>query len=247
MSTITLIILAVLTAAVAVGALWFMRWQEEKRLERARQALRHADAMGELSMIGESLSPWFSAAMMSFLAARIQQHGQSLSQLNTPPNQRTNRALENAANWSAAHKPAKARLPSQSKQAQNLRNMLQHLIEYIRSEYQAHRLAADQARSLLTEARQLNIKVAVAVFEGKAAAAESMSNYTQAIHYLRKSLAAMRGVDPLPADMAALSERLQARLQEQQEIQQQYKAGTRLESGTAQLAEEDEAWKKKHF
>lgn len=247
MSTTAIVIIAVLTAALAVGALWFLRWQEQQRLERARLAVACTDLMGELNMIGESVAPWASPEMMTFLAGEIQRQAQILNELKSPVNHRINQALENAANWSAGQKAAKANMPAQSQQAQNLRNTLLRLMDYIRDSYKSRHLDGNRAKSLLNEAKFLNIKVAVAVYEGKAAAAATLSNHSQAIHYLRKAIATLKRVNPLPDDMTSLMNALSERLEEHLSVQRQQNTGTRLESGTEKLAEDDDAWKKKHF
>lgn len=247
MSTTTLVVIAVLTAFLAVAALWFMRWQEQKRLERARLAVAHSDAMGDMLVIGDSLQAWLSPTPMRYLADSIRHHQVQLELLKVAPDQRINRAIEAANQW-ANHAPAaKAPLPAQPKQAQDLRNLLQRLIEIIRTDYQQHKIAAEQARPLLAEAKQLNVRLAVAVFESKAAAAATLSNHSQNIHYLRKALAALKSAGPLSEELTAIEQQLNERLQQALQIQQQNSAGTRLEAGAELLAEEDDSWKKKHF
>ena len=247
MSTTTLVVIAVLTAFAAVSALWLMRWQEQKRLERARLALAHSDAMGDMLIIGDSLQAWLSPLPMRYLADSIRHHQNQLSLLKVAPDQRTNRAIEAANQWSNHAPAAKTPLPSQPKQAQDLRNLLQRLIEIIRNDYQQHKIAADQARPLLAEAKQLNVRLAVAVFESKAAAAAMMSNHTQNIHYLRKALAALKSAAPLSEELTAVEQQLNERLQQSLQEQQQNRTGTRLDAGAELLAEEDDAWKKKTF
>ncbi|MAD43568.1 MAG: hypothetical protein CMI02_03945 [Oceanospirillaceae bacterium] len=242
-----LVILAVLTAACAVGALWFMRWQEQKRLERARMAVEHADRMGELSLIGETLAPWLSQSCKQFLAHQIQHHASRLQHLGIKADQRSKRALEHAAQWLQASKPAHRKLPAQSKQAQEFRNLLTLLIEYIRAEYKKREISATEARPLLTEAKTLNIKIAVAVFESKAAAAENLNNHSQALHYLKKAVTALQSMKEMPGELTDILNDLQERQQQQLTQLQSGNVSNRLESAAEKLAEDDDSWKKKHF
>lgn len=247
MSTTSLVILAIFTALAAVGALGFMRWQEQKRLERARMAVIHSDQMGELSMIGESLQPWISAPMLHFIAQAIQQHGEELNLLQAPTNKRCSKALENALAWLNATPKPPAKLPSQVKQAQEIRHLIQRLQDLIRSGHQHHRIDTSQARQLLQEARLLNVKIAVAVFDSKATAATSVNNPPQAIHYLKKAEAALKQLSNPPDDLKAILASIQQRITQQQEQRQPAAGGTRLEEGADLLNAEDDSWKKKHF
>ncbi|WP_430462223.1 hypothetical protein ACQUQU_05360 [Thalassolituus sp. LLYu03] len=247
MSTLTLVILAVVTAIAAVGALWFLRWQEQKKLERARLAVAHSDTIGEIVLIGETLQAWMSGPCMLYLASQIQHHLMKLGELRIAPDPRANRAAELAAVWQNHRTSGQTPLPAQPKQAQDMRTLLQRLIEHVKKDYQSHQLPADQARVILSEAKFLNIRLAVTVFQSKATAAIHLSNTSQAIHYLRKALAALKTPDPLPDELTRLSERLNEQLQEQLQVSQQNRGGTRLEEGTELLAAEEDAWKKKTF
>lgn len=247
MSTTTLVILALFTAVAAVGALWFLRWQEQKRLARARAAVAHSDAIGEVLLIGDTLSKWLSPNAMKYLADRIYYHQQKLNELRIAPDQRLNRALDCAVQWSNHAPQGRSPLPSQNKQAQDIRTMLQRLIEHVRKDYQAHNLGAEVARPLLAEAKILNIKLAVAVFESKATAAATVSNNSVAVHYLRKAIAAIKTISPLPDELQALTDQLNTKLQELLQSMQQTNSSTRLEEAAEQMAAEEDAWKKKHF
>jgi len=249
MSTLTLVAIAVFTALSAVGALWFMRWQEQKRLERARMAVEQADKMGELSLIGETLGTWLSPRCMQFLSARIKHHFSLFQSLGLNSDQRSARAMENAMQWAQATKitPKPKRLPAQSKQAQDFRNLLTLLIDYIRTEYQKHQIRAEDARPLLSEARTLNVKIAVTVFDSKAQGATSMGNHSQAVHYLKKAITAVESMKNPPAEITELLDDLKTRHQQQLNELQTGSVGTRLASMAEKLAEDDESWKKKNF
>ncbi|MAS24805.1 MAG: hypothetical protein CMI08_13310 [Oceanospirillaceae bacterium] len=247
MSTFLLVILAVFTALSAVGALWFMRWQEQKRLERARQAVEHADRMGELSMIGETLAPWLSQGCKQFLAHKIQHHAGQLQQLGIKADQRCNRAIENANQWMDAAKGGKTPLPAQSSKAQELRNLITLLIEYIRNEYKKNLVAAAEARPLLAELKILNVRIAAAVFESKAIAAENMNNHSQAVHYLKKAMAALQVVEKPTPDIVDMLADIKQRHELQLAQLQSNNTGNRLEAAAEKLAEDDDAWKKKNF
>lgn len=247
MSTSSLVILAIFTALTAVGALFFLRWREQKRLERARKAVIHSDQMGELNLIGESLQPWVSPAILHFIALDIQQHGNELSLLQAPDNKRCNKALENALIWLNATPKPPAKLPTQVKQAQEIRNLIQRLQDIIRSGHQQQRISTDQARQFLHETRLLNVKIAVTVFDAKATAAASINNPSQAVQFLKKAEAALNQLTDPPDDLKAMLEAIQQRINEQQELRQPAAGATRLEEGAEWLSAEDDSWKKKHF
>jgi hypothetical protein len=247
MSTTSLVILAIFTALAAVGALGFMRWQEQKRLERARMAVVHSDQMGELSMLGESLQPWLSAPMLHFMAQEIQYHGSELALLKAPSNKRCNKAMEDALTWLNATPRPPAKLPGQVKQAQEVRHSVQRLQELIRASHQQHHLATDKAKQLLQEAKLLNVKVAIAVFDSKATAAASVNNPAQAIHYLKKAETALQQLSNLPDELKPVLDNIQQRITQHQDERQPAASGTRLEEGTDLLNAEDDSWKKKHF
>ncbi len=247
MSTTSLVILAIFTALAAVGALGFMRWQEQKHLERARMAVIHSDQMGELSMIGESLQPWLSAPMLHFVAQEIQYHGSELTQLKAPSNKRCNKAMEGALTWLNATPKPPAKLPGQVKQAQEIRHSVQRLQELIRTSHQQNHLTTNKAKQLLQEAKLLNVKVAIAVFDSKATAAASVNNPAQAIHYLKKAETALQQLSNLPDELKPVLDSIQQRITQHQEKRQPAASGTLLEEGTDLLNAEDDAWKKKHF
>ncbi|UXD87643.1 hypothetical protein [Thalassolituus hydrocarboniclasticus] len=247
MSTTSLVILAIFTALAAVGALVFMRWQEQKRLEQARLAVLHSDQMGELSMIGESLQAWLSVPMLHFMAQEIQYHGAELTQLKAPSNKRCNKAMEDALTWLNATPRPPARLPGQVKQAQEMRHVIQRLQELIRTSHQKQHLSTEQARQLLQEAKLLNVKVAIAVFDSKATAAASVNNPAQAVHYLKKAETTLQQLSNLPDELKNTLDNIQQRIAQHQEERQPAASGTRLAEGTDLLNAEDDSWKKKHF
>ncbi|OYW91094.1 MAG: hypothetical protein B7Z23_08735, partial [Pseudomonadales bacterium 32-61-5] len=96
MPTMILILLAVGVAILALGALSYIRWREQQRLARAREAVKQADLATSLSSTGDLLRPWLSAGLMSFIATAIQFHANALRQLGVPANKAITLALENA-------------------------------------------------------------------------------------------------------------------------------------------------------
>lgn len=247
MSTLALVLLAIVTALIAVSALALLRWREQKRLERAREAVRQADMANSLNSTGEMLRPWLSQAMISFIAGAIQSHVKALNQMGVPVNKAATQALENALIWQQGQSVKPRRLPGQSKEAQHMRDAVRALLEYLRDAYKRRLLQADEARRLLQEARTLNLRIALAVFEDKATAAERTHNHHQAIHFLRKAEALLTQQQELPAELQESLNDIRRRLEHHEQERQQNNRGTRLEEGAALLSAEDDAWKKKKF
>lgn len=246
MSTTLLVLLAIFTAGASVGALWFLRWQEQQRLERARQALVHTDAIGEISVIGEALMPWLSREGLNFLVAQIHHHHHQLETLKAPIEKRAHRGLELATQWQD-HTPYPSPLPSDHKKAQELRNLLQRFNEYLKEAYKNGTTAANTAKPLLSETRILNIRLATTVYESRARGSMTLSNPQQAMRWYKKAQAAYKQLDPLPDALADAAKGVDDALQELIKANQESQSGTRLEEGAEALAAEDEAWKKKHF
>lgn len=247
MSTLALVLLAVVTALIAVASLALLRWKEQRRLERAREAVRQADLINALNSAGEQLRAWLSPAMISFIAGAIQSHANALNQLNIPVSKSTSQALENALIWQQGQTAGNKKLPGQSKEAQLLRQAVRNLLDYLRDAYKRRALQADEARRLLQEARQLNLRIALTVFEQKATGAAKTHNHHQAIHYLRKSESLLTQQPELPAEMQSVLTDIRQRLKHHEQERQQNNQGTRLEAGAARLSAEDDAWKKKKF
>ncbi|QQD21618.1 hypothetical protein GJQ54_07480 [Oceanospirillaceae bacterium ASx5O] len=247
MPTMILVLLAVGVAILALGALSYIRWREQQRLARAREAVKQADFATSLSSTGELLRPWLSPGLMSFMATAIQFHANALRQLGIPANKAITLALENALLWQQNPSGGKQKLPGSSREAQQLQHAIRHLLGYLRDAYKASRLQASEVRRYLQEARLLNLKISLAVFEDKAGAASKINNHHQAIHFLRKAENLLTQQSELPAELAPVLDDIRTRLQHHEEQRQRSNQGTRLEAGTAALSAEEDAWKKKKF
>lgn len=247
MPTMILVLLAVGVAILALGALSYIRWREQQRLARAREAVKQADLATSLSSTGDLLRPWLSAGLTSFIATAIQFHANALRQLGVPANKAITLALENALLWQQNPPGGKQKLPCSSREAQQLQHAIRHLLGYLRDAYKASRLQASEARRYLQEARLLNLKISLAVFEDKAGAASKINNHHQAIHFLRKAETLLTQQSELPAELAPVLDDIRTRLQHHEEQRQRSNQGTRLEAGTAALSAEEDLWKKKKF
>lgn len=247
MSTVTLVILAILTAGAALAALALLRWREKQRLERAREIVRSSDLLIAINSTGEELAPWLSPMMLNFIASTIQKQHRQLQQLSAPPSRRSTKALENALLWQQGNKAEKRALPGDSKQAQQLRNSARNLLVYLREAYQQRLLGADEARTLLREAKVLTLNITLSVLEEKAGAAARLNNHYQAIHFLRKADELLSQQADLPPELAQIQADIRERLRHHEQERRQSSSGTRLEEGAALLSAEDDAWKKKKF
>lgn len=247
MSTLLLLVLALATAAIGVGALSFVRWRERKRLEFAREVVNHTDAITLLDGLGESIAPWLSPQMLGFIASAIQFHNARLNELAAPENRRVTVAVNNALQWSQLTRQARKSLPSDSAQAQNIRDSVRNLLACLREAYKAQRLNAEDAKTLLNEAKTLHLNITLGVIKGKAEVAVKLHNYFQAVHYYKKAEEFLGQQNELPNDMIPVLEEIRTQISKFEELKEKSKEGNRLEAEASLLKDEDDSWKKKRY
>lgn len=247
MSTMTLVLLGIVTTLLAIGTLILLRMQEQKRLQRARLAIHHADMANELNMTGEQLQPWLSPAMLLFMAREIQRHAQALSELNAPANKGTSRALENAVQWQHIGQQQRRPYPSDSREAQKMRASVRSLIEYLREAYKQRIISSLEAKKLLSEARIIGVRIPLAVFDDKATAAASLHNHHQAIYYLEKMAALINQQHELPPDLKEFLQEIKQRIAKHELERSKDAHRSRLEEAADEMNAEEESWKKKYF
>ena len=247
MSTLSLVLLAIATALIAIGALVWLRWREQKRLAMAREAVHHSDQANALGTAGEQLKPWLSTELMHFLSAAVQLHVTALQQLKAPVNKASAKALESALLWQQDSGIKTPALPTRGNDAQVLRQALRFILDYLRDAYKRKQLQPQEARTFLLEAKRLNIRIALSVFDSKATAAATLNNHHQAIHFLRKAEALLSTQADLPEEFVQVLAEIRTRISTHEQERQKSNRGTRLEEGAEILSAEDDAWKKKKF
>lgn len=249
MPTIVLILIAIVVAVSAMGALSIIRWREAKRLEFARLVVHHTDTVAVLNSVGETLEAWLSPLMMQFIASTILHHHQKLIAAKAPENRIVSAARENAANWQQLQRPAKRSLPGSTQVAQQMREAVRSLLASLKQAYTEKLIISDDVKTLLDEAKTLNISITLAVFQEKANTAIRLHNYFQASHYLARAVELLTQQEELPSDLVPVLADIRQRLKECEEHKKEEKAHSvnRLEAGAAKLTAEDESWKKKTF
>lgn len=247
MSTLSLVLIAIATAVFGLGALSLLRWRERKRLVYARQVVSHTDSISLLAGLGEALSPWISSPMLNFIATSIQFHHRSLEALAAPENRRVIEAVNSALQWTQTNRPAKKKLPSDSAQAQALRDHVRNLLTCLKEAYTEHLLNASDAKILLAEAKVLNINISLGVLRGKAEVAAQLSNHFQAVHYYKKALELLTQLPQLPDDLIPAMEDIRTKITKHEQLKEENKTGNRLEAEAALLSDEDNSWKKKRY
>lgn len=249
MSTLLLVVLAIITAIASVLALFFIRWREQQRLEKARAAINLSDDIGDLSVIADALQPWLSLLAKRFIGTEMHRRGVQLQQLDFPVSRKIQGALLQAEQW--RNEPAasdKQELPVSPHQAQHLRQCLQSLMNHVRHSYQQHRIPKKQANDLLREIRVLNVRISVHVFSDKATAFLHLNNTTRAQHFINKASKSAATLDDIPDDLSKQLERLTLRLNEVKAAQAPATPmESRLEKATEQMAADEDSWKKKHY
>lgn len=247
MSTATLVMLAILVAATAMGALSFIRWRDKKRLEQARSIVTHSDFIMALNTIGSGLEPWLSASMLSFVGRSIQYHHQLLKEFDAPASKRVNLAAHNAMQWAQTSEKKNAKLPSTSEQAQEARNNVRSLLAYLRDAYKSKQLSAVEAKRLLEEAKDLNLKITLSVLQEKYTTAARLHNHFQALHYLNRINEFLNQLPKLTAEQKKILSHTKEKIAFHENERNEASTGSRLEEGASALKSEDESWKKKRY
>lgn len=249
MSTLALVLIVLSIAVTGVSALSFVRWREAKRLAYARQVVEFTDAISLLDNIGNDLQPWLSANMLKFISKAIEAYHSKLEVLRAPSNKKVERALNNALFWGQVGNKNKQPLPGNSHAAQNMREGVRSLLSALKDSYKLRIIDGDDVKSLLDEAKNLNIGITLAVYQEKAGAAEKMHNNFQAMHYLKKGEAFLAQQSELSSEHASTLKSLRERIKKHgDKIElERAEATSRLQQDAAKLSEEDDSWKKKRF
>lgn len=249
MSTLALILIVIAVAVAGMSALAFVRWREAKRLAYARLVVEYSDNITLLSNIGSELNSWISAAMLRFIASTILAYHTKLEQLQAPKNKSVEVAVNNAMFWSGVSSTTKTPLPGNPHAAQKLREAVRGLFSALKSGYKNQVVDGETVRSLIAEAKNLNLSITVAVFQEKFTAAARMHNDKQALHYLKQAKKFLESQQQLPNEFKPVLKSINEKIllhTEQLETKQQ-ETTSRLIEDTARLSEDDDSWKKKRF
>ena len=248
MSTSLLIAIAIVTAFSALAALTFSRWLEQRRLERLRQAVMHSDNMNKACLYGEELSKWLSPEALQFIARVIQYHQEQIQLLGIPPNARTNRAAAMAEEWqNNPPPPLSYPMPKDLKKAQALRQSVVSLLELVKEAYGHQIVETNIARQVIKEGRMLNTRICIGVYQARAQNALKQNSPNQAIHFLKRAEDALRALGELPHDLQELMSALSEEITNLEQQRYETHTSSRLSAETEELAEADEAWKKKNY
>lgn len=248
MNSNAMIALAVLTAAISIAAVTVQRWLEQRRIERARQAVIHIDLMGRAGSAGETLRPWLSSDALRLLALVIQYHGQQLGALRVPGSPRSDRASTLAEEWQHSTPPVNPEpIPSNPKQAKTLRSTLMDFLQLIKEAHQARLMDTDAAKDRIREAKVLNARICVATYQSRARTALKQESPNQALHFMQRAEATMRDLKDLPADLMSELNQLREVIKQLESARSESIANSRLADEADELAEAQDSWKKKKF
>jgi hypothetical protein len=248
MSTSLLIAITIVTAFAALAALTFNRWLEQRRLERLRQAVLHSDNMNKACLYGEELSKWLSPEALQFIARVIQYHQKQIQLLGIPPNARTKRAAAMAEEWqNTPPPPLHHPMPKDLKKAQALRQSIISLLELVKEAYANRIVETDLARQVIKEGRMLNTRICIGVYQARAQNALKQNNTNQAIHFLKRAETALQTLGELPHDLQELMNALSEEITNLEQLRHEAHTSSRLSEEAEELAEADEAWKKKNY
>lgn len=247
MNTATLVMLAILVAVAGTAALSFIRWREQKRLIQARSIVTNSDFIMSLNTIGSGLEPWLSGNMLNFIGLSIQHHHLLLKELGSPASKRVNQAAQNAVQWVGLSKKENSKLPSTSEQAQEARNNVRSLLSYLSRAYKEKQLSMAEAKVLLSEAKELSVKITLSVLQEKYTTAARLHNHFQALHYLNKIKEFLAQQPELSKEQKAILSHTLKQITYHEQERQTAGASSRLGDATSALKQEDESWKKKRY
>lgn len=249
MSTLALVVIVITIAAIGVASLSFVRWREAKRLAFARQVVEYTDGITLLNNIGSELQPWLSASMLRFIGNAVIAYQAKLKAIQAPDSKKVDAALSNAMYWSQIKQKSIQALPGHPQQAQKFREGVRNLLTALKDSYKLRIISAEEVKSLLNEAKNLNISITLTVLLEKVKAAEKMHNSKQALHYLKKSELFLSQQPDLSAEHTFMQQEVDEKIKQHSiKIEQDKQQTTaRLAEDAAKLSAEDEAWKKKRF
>ena len=248
MSTSLLIFLAIFTAVSAVAALAFLRWREQKRLARARLTIELSDQIIQQLDAVTTLLPWLSVNCVQYFSELIINNQRRMHTLKLAGSSKVRKAGLQASEWienpPTQHSPA---LPQDERQAKNIRKALQQGIEQIKRGYQQHQIDAKKAELALHELRLLNVRLVVTVLMSKASAAITMNNISLAESQLNKIIKTISSIQSPTNELSAFQQKATLMLAELEQPKSTSDEPNRLSEAADLMAEEDQAWKKKHF
>ena len=246
MSTLGVGIIVTIVALAGVGAMGLLRLREQKRQERARQAILLTDDISKYAEVLSTLMAYLSSNAKQLLAQQILSMQQQLSLLGIKSTQVVKRAA-NLAQQVADQAPNKTPppLPKDSKQAQRFSEQTRRLGTLVRQAYQRGQIDKNSASAIAKEARTLNLKVCYGVYESKARAALAMNSPSRATRFVDKAKALLQASSDEIATLNKALEALQADVNAALAELGPEETPSRLEAGTKETAENDEAGNKK--
>lgn len=247
MSTLTLTLLAVGTALLALIGLAIVKWREKKRLEFARRVVFHSDSITSLNMTGEELERWLSPTMLRFIGTVILHNYRELQKANVTPSAKVKAGAINGQRWSKTAKKTQEPLPTSSSMAQKLRESIRSLLTSIDQAYKSKIISGEAIKPLANEAKLLNVNLTLAVYEEKANSALQEHNHFQAHFYMKKCLELLTHNMRLSREYGKRIQSVRQRMEEYEKIMNAKKNNSRLHKGADEWVQENNAWKKKRF
>ncbi len=247
MDSTTMIAVAIVTGIIAIAVVTIKRWMDQYRLEQMRKSVEHIDSINLTSNVGSSLRPWLSVEALRALAELTQFHAQQVNTkfITMPP--RTSKALDQAEEWrNNVPPPVPSPLPTQPKQAKELRDSLMNYLELIKGGHKEHVLTTEAARERIREATVLNARICANTYQARAKQSLAQNAPNQALHFLKRAEKTIRNIKDLPQDLMT---ELDALVEAIDELEQHRASSgpSRLAEGAEELAEAEESWKKKTF
>ena len=232
MDSTTMIAVAIVTGIIAIAVVTVKKWLDQYRLEQMRKSVEHIDSINMTSNVGSSLTQF---------------HAQQVNTkfITMPP--RTSKALDQAEEWrNNAPPPSPSPLPTQPKQAKELRDSLMDYLELIKSGHKEHVIPTESARERIREATVLNARICANTYQARAKQSLAQNAPNQALHFLKRAEKTIRNIKDLPQDLMT---ELDALVEAIDELEQHRASSgpTRLAEGAEELAEAEESWKKKTF
>jgi len=247
MDSTLMIAIAIVTGVIAIAVVTVKKWLDQYRLEQMRQSVEHIDSINLTGNVGDTLRPWISLDGLRLLADLTEFHAQKVNTKFISMPAKTEKTLSAAEEWRNSAAPSMpVPLPTQPKQAKELRDSLMEYLQLVKNAHREHLITTEPARERIREATLLNARICANTYQSRARHALSQNSPNQALHFLKRAEKTIRGIKDLPKDLMTELDALVEAINELE--QQRAESGpSRLSEGADELAEAEDSWKKKHY
>lgn len=120
-------------------------------------------------------------------------------------------------------------------------------LQLVNDAHQTRLVTTEAARDRIREAKVLNAQICVATYQSRARTALKQETPNQALHFLKRAEATIKELKDLHPELSNELNTIQEVIKQLEDTRQEQSGASRLAGEANDLAEAEDAWKKKNY